>query len=61
MEHDVIDLMMHHGVKPTANRILIARALAGAGRPMSMAELEDVIGSVDKSVISRTLALFRER
>lgn len=61
MEHDVIDLMMHHGVKPTANRILIARALAGAGRPMSMTELEEAIGSVDKSVISRSLALFRER
>ena len=60
-EHDVIDLMMHHGVKPTANRILISEALRKAGRPVSMGELEDVLESVDKSVISRTLALFRER
>ena len=62
MQHtDVIDLMMHHGVKPTANRILVAEALHGAGRPMSMMELEDAIGSIDKSGISRTLTLFREQ
>ena len=58
---DVIDLMMHHGVKPTANRILVAEALHRAGRPMSMMELEDAIGSIDKSGISRTLTLFREQ
>lgn len=58
---DVIDLMMHHGVKPTANRILVAEALHRAGRPMSMMEIEDVIGSIDKSGISRTLSLFREQ
>lgn len=57
----VIDLMMHHGVKPTANRILVAEALHRAGRPMSMMELEDAIGSIDKSGISRTLTLFREQ
>lgn len=60
-QQDVIDLMMHHGVKPTANRILISEALRKAGRPMSMGELEGELGSVDKSVISRTLALFREQ
>jgi len=60
-DNDVIDAMMHHGVKPTANRILIAQALLSGGRPMSMMELEDAIGSVDKSVISRTLTLFKEQ
>ena len=58
---DLIDLMQHHGVKPTANRILIARHLSEAGRPMSQTELEEAIGSIDKSGISRTLALFREQ
>ena len=57
----MIDLMMHHGIKPTANRILIANTFAKAGRPLSMTEIETLLGSVDKSVISRTLALFRER
>ena len=58
--NDIIDLMMHHGIKPTANRILIADAIRKAHRPMSMTEIEDAIGSVDKSVISRTMALFRQ-
>ena len=39
-KNDVIDLMMHHGVKPTANRILICEAMRKAGRPVSMGELE---------------------
>ena len=53
-------LLEAHGVKPTANRILIARALAAKDGPMSMTDLENAILSIDKSVISRTLSLFRE-
>lgn len=59
-EQHLIQLMEHHGVKPTANRILIARALAAAGRPMSMTELETELETVDKSNIFRTLQSFRE-
>ena len=62
METDpILHLMEHHGVKPTANRILIAKALAVAGRPMSPGELEDALETIDKSVISRALSLFREQ
>lgn len=57
---DIIDLMMHHGVKPTSNRILIADAMRRSAGPMTMGEIEDALVSVDKSVISRTMALFRE-
>ena len=53
-------LMQEHGIKPTANRILILRTLLGAGRPLSMTEIETELESVDKSIISRTLAAFRE-
>ena len=56
----LIQLMEGHGVKPTANRIVIARALAAAGRPMSMTELETVVETIDKSNIFRTLQAFRE-
>lgn len=56
----IIDEMMHHGIKPTANRILIAAAMRDALRPLSMTEIEQLLESVDKSVISRTMALFRE-
>ena len=50
-----------HGIKPTANRLLIVRMLADQGRPMSMGELESALDTIDKSVISRTLSLFREK
>lgn len=59
-EAQLIQLMEHHGVKPTANRILIARALSAAGCPMSMKELEDVLETIDKSNVFRTLQAFRE-
>lgn len=58
---DLIDLMQHHGVRPTAGRILVARQLAEAGRPMSLTELETELGTVDRSTVSRVLSLFRER
>ena len=48
-EKHLLDLLESHGVKPTANRIVIARALAAAGRPMSMTELETVVETIDKS------------
>ena len=60
MKEDIAKHISGHGVKPTANRIMIASALAEAGRPMSMGELEDVLETIDKSVISRTLSLFKE-
>ena len=59
-ETHLLELMEHHGVKPTANRIVIARALAAAGRPMSMTERETVVETIDKSNIFSTLQAFRE-
>ncbi len=46
------------GVKPTSNRILVLKALIAAARPMSLAELEEAIGTMDRSSIFRTLTLF---
>ena len=59
-EKHLLELMERHGVKPTANRIVIARALAAAGRPMSMTELETEVETIDKSNVFRTLQAFRE-
>lgn len=53
-------LLEDHGIKPTANRLLIAKTLAGAFTPLSLAELEHQLQSIDKSGIFRTLTLFRE-
>ena len=59
-EKHLRDLMESHGVRPTANRIVIAQALKAAGRPMSMTELETVLETIDKSNVFRTLQAFRE-
>ena len=53
-------LLASHDIKPTANRIVVARTLAAAERPMSLTELEYKILSIDKSGIFRALTLFRE-
>lgn len=55
-----VRLLTAHGIKPTANRILILNAITDKGSPLSMKEIENRLITVDKSVISRTLALFRD-
>lgn len=57
---ETAELLEQHGIKPTANRILVAQTLATAGSPMSLTELEYRILSIDKSGIFRALTLFRE-
>lgn len=56
MEH----LLEEHGIKATPNRLLVARALAGAGRPLSLMELEAQLETIDKSAIFRTLSAFKD-
>ena len=56
----ITTLLEQHDVKPTANRIVVARTLAGAAHPMTLAELENRILSIDKSGIFRSLTLFRD-
>ena len=56
-----VSFLSEHGIKPTANRIIIAETLASADCPMSVKELEYRILSIDKSNIFRTLMLFKEQ
>ena len=56
MEH----LLEEHGIKATPNRLLVARALASAGRPLSLMELEAQLETIDKSAIFRTLGAFKD-
>ena len=53
-------LLEEHGVKVTANRLLIARALQEARRPLSMMELEGMLETIDKSNVFRTLMAFKD-
>lgn len=52
--------LLSRGVKPTSTRILVYRALAEHRHPMSLRELDDVLDTVDRSSIFRTLTLLLE-
>ena len=47
------------GIRPTANRIVVMRELASSQRPLSLAELESRLPTMDKSSIFRALTVFR--
>ena len=53
-------LLEEHGIKPTANRIVVLKELVKALHPISLSELEYKILTIDKSNIFRALTLFRE-
>ena len=59
-EATCVRLLEEHGIKPTANRIVVARALASSMLPQSLAELERRISTIDKSNVFRALTHFRE-
>ena len=58
--NELESLLNEHGIKPTANRLVILKAMTECHRPVTMAELEDRIDSIDKSGIFRTVTLFKE-
>ena len=60
-EAQYIQLLEEHDIKPTANRILVVKALASSMQPLSLAELERRIMTIDKSNVFRALSLFREQ
>ncbi len=53
-------LLSRHGIKPTANRLMVANIIAQADRPLCLADIEALLDTVDKSNIFRALTLFRE-
>lgn len=48
-------------IKPTVNRLLVLRAILSSEMPMSLVELETELETLDRSSISRVLALLLER
>ena len=59
-ETTCVKLLEEHHIKPTANRIVVVKALESSMQPQSLAELERKISTIDKSNIFRALNLFRE-
>lgn len=52
--------LRNKGIQPTSARILVMSALIEQNHPVSLSELETVIGTVDKSTIFRTLGTLLE-
>lgn len=57
MSETIEKLLGLHGVKPTSNRILVLRAIQESDRPMSLADIEDELCTLEKSSIFRVLTL----
>ncbi|MCD8318243.1 MAG: transcriptional repressor [Paraprevotella sp.] len=48
------------GIKPTAIRLLILRTMMDTNRALSQHDMEEILQTVDKSTIFRTITLFLE-
>ncbi len=58
---DVLNYLNKREIKPTPNRILVAKELMNASSPKSLADLESSLSTVDKASIFRVLELFAEK
>ena len=57
-ERALLDKLEARGIKPTANRLMILRAMMRMRQAVSLQNLVDELETVDKSSVSRALALF---
>lgn len=55
---EYVEKLSRREIKPTALRLLIFRAMAESDHAVSLTELEDMLETVDKSTIFRTVMLF---
>lgn len=61
MDNNEIEQILEcHGIKPTANRLIVLKTLIAQHRPLSLSMLENILLSMDKSSIFRVLSLFFE-
>ena len=57
---DIESILEERGIKPTSNRILILRTLLSTDEMLSVTDIEDILESVDKSTVFRTITLFQQ-
>ena len=55
------EILEKAGIKPTANRLLVLRAIQASDMPLSLVEIETVLETLDSSSISRVLSLLLEK
>lgn len=54
------EIFLSHNIRPTAVRQLVWREIQHIGHAFSLADVEDLLPTVDRSSIFRTLTLFEE-
>ncbi len=57
-EQKCLDLLAKREISPTAIRLLVLQAMLRADRSVSLLDLENMLDTVDKSTIFRTIMLF---
>ena len=60
-ELNIEEYLQHFNVNPTVVRILVLKSLLNSDHPLSLADIESRLETVDKSSISRTLSLFKKK
>ena len=58
MEDLCLKILEQRGIKPTAIRMLVLKVMIETEQAVSLLDLENKLDTVDKSTISRTIALF---
>ena len=58
MENLCLKILEQRGIKPTAIRMLVLKAMIDAEQAVSLLDLENKLDTVDKSSIFRTITLF---
>ena len=58
MTREIETYFEQKGVRPTANRVLVLRALRAEEHPVTLTDLELTLSPMDKSSIFRVLTLF---
>lgn len=57
---EIENFIVQGGLRLSPVRVLVVRSIHNAGRPLSSLELEEMLQTVDRSSITRTLAGFEE-
>lgn len=60
MNNESEQILEHHGIRPTAVRILVYRAIRQRSEAFSLADVENWLPEMDRSSIFRSLRLFTE-
>lgn len=60
MDSNTEKLLVDHGIRPTAIRTLVLRNIGSLPEVFTLADAEELMESVDRSTLFRTLELFTE-